>query len=323
MPADDDRTTGGRGRLALWRASEWARRALARFTAARAPRQSAAIAYYVLLSLFPLILVLASIAGFVLTDDELRQDFAEAIAEALPLTETGAADVESALRGVSSSAGAVGAVSLLTLLWTASSMMGAVRGSLDDLDPDTPARPFAHGKLIDLIMLVVALLLLAASAGLTVATRIAGADAGRLVGVTGLLYEFARVLVPIALGTLLLIVLLRWVPTAGARARDTWPACLVGAAALWGLSTGFAWFVSAFGRYNLVYGSLATVVVFLVFVYLAANIVLMTAAFAAEWRDVRHERPEPAATPGPGLGEQVWQLVRGLFVRDDGRPPTP
>lgn len=322
MGADDDRGAGGRARLALWRAGEWARRSLVRFTLRRGTRQSAAIAYHVLLSLFPLILVLASVAGLVLTNDELREDFAQAIAEALPLTESGADEVETALRGVSSNAGAVGLVSLLTLLWTASGMMATVRGSLDDLDPDTAPRPYARGKLVDLVMLVVALVLLAASAGITVASRVAGGPAGDLVGLSGPAFEAVRILVPIAVGTLLLVVLLRWVPTHGASVRATWPACLVGSTALWALSTGFAAFVGQFGRYNVVYGSLASVVVFLVFVYLAANIVLLTAAFAVEWRDVRHERPDPAAPPGPGLGEQVWGLVRGLFVRDDRRPPA-
>lgn len=312
-PAADEQPGGGT-RLVVWRAGEWVRRSLVRFAAARGTRWSAAIAYHVLLSLFPLILVLASIAGLVLANDELREDFAQAIAESLPLTETGADEVETALRGVSGNAGAVGLVSLLTLIWTASGMMSAVRGSLDDLDPEPPRRPYARGKLVDLVMLVVALVLLAASAGLTVATRVAGGPASDLVNLSGPAFELARLLVPIAVGTLLLVVLLRWVPTQGAPVRETWPACLVGAIALWALSTGFAAFVGHFGRYNVVYGSLATVVVFLVFVYVAANIVLLTGAFAAEWRGVRGDRP--TGEPGPGVGPELWRFVRGLFVRE-------
>jgi membrane protein len=311
-PAAEESPGAGR-RLLAWRAGEWLRRSLVRFTAARGTRQAAAIAYHVLLSLFPLILVLASVAGLVLTNDELRDDFAQAIADSLPLTESGAGDVETALRGVSSNAGAVGIASLVTLIWTASGMMAAIRGSLDDLDPELARRPYARGKLVDLVMLVAALVLLAASAGLTVATRVAGGPAGDLVGLSGPPFEAARIVVPIAIGTLLLLVLLRWVPTAGARMRDTWPSCLVGATALWALSTGFAAFVGHFGRYNVVYGSLATVIVFLVFVYLAANIVLLTGAFAAEWGGVRRDRP--GDEPGPGLGPEVWRFVRSLFVR--------
>lgn len=321
MPAEPVDADGpGRGGLLLWRAAEWVRRSATRFFDARAPRQSAAIAYYVLLSLFPLMLLLASIAGLVLGDDELRADFVEALTDALPLTEAGADDLEASLRGVSDNAGTVGLLSLLTLIWTASGMMGAIRGSLDDIDPDTEPRPFAHGKLVDLLMLVVATVLLVGSAGITVATRVGGSGAGDLVGISGLVYAVAQVAVPIALGTGLLVVLLRWVPTTGRPASDVWPACLVGATALWALSVGFATFVGEFGRYNVIYGSLAAVVVFLVFVYLAANIVLLTASFAAEWRGVRTDRP--GDEPGPGLTVEILRFVRGLFVRDDP-PPRP
>ena len=182
---------------------------------------------------------------------------------------------------------------------------GAIRGGLDDIDPETLPRPFARGKLVDLVMLLIAALLLAASAGLTIATRVARGDVGGFVGLPGPVYEVGKVVVPIAVGTVLLVVLLRWAPSAGPPPRDSWPAALVGAVALWGLSVGFAAFIGSFGSYNVVYGSLAAVVVFLVFVYLAANLVLLTAAFAAEWRGGPRP-PGPRARPrrggrGPGL----------------------
>ncbi len=309
----------GRAKVIVWRATEWIRRSLSRFAAVRGTRQSAAIAYYVLLSLFPLMLVLASVAGLVLNDEGLRSDFVSALTDALPITESGASQLDSALRGVSANAGAVGLVSLVTLIWSASGMMGAIRGSLDDIDPETPPRPFARGKLVDLIMLLIAALLLAASAGLTIATRVARGDVGGSVGLPGPVYEVGRVVVPIVVGTALLVVLLRWAPSAGPPVRDSWPAALVGAVALWALSVGFAAFIQSFGSYNVVYGSLAAVVVFLVFVYLAANLVLMTAAFAAEWRGVLRDRP--GSEPGPSLGAEVLGFLRGLVVRDD-RPPT-
>jgi membrane protein len=292
---------------------EWIRRSLGRFTHVAGSRQAAAIAYYVLLSLFPLILFLASVAGLVLRDEGLRADFVEALADALPVTESGADEIEAALKGVSANAGAIGIISLITLLWTASGMMGAIRGSLDSIDPETPARPFARGKIVDLIMLGGAAVLLSASAGLTVATRVAREEVQDSVGFSGLLYELARVAVPIAVGAGLLILLLRFAPSGAPRTKDIWPAALVGSILLWALSVGFAAFIEEFGRYNLVYGSLAAVVVFLFFVYLAANIVLLSAAFAAEWRGVRTEEPG-TGPPGPGVWSEILAFIRGLWV---------
>lgn len=306
---------------------EWTRRSLARFARVAGSRQAAAIAYYVLLSLFPLMLFLASVAGLVLRDSGLRADFVNALAEALPVTESGADEIASALHGVSANAGAIGVISLFTLLWTASGMMGAIRGSLDSIDPETPARPFARGKVVDLIMLAGAAVLLTASAGLTVATRVAREEISSSVGLSGLVYEVLREVVPVAVGTGLLILLLRYAPSGAPKTRDIWPAALVGSILLWGLSVGFASFIDAFGRYNLVYGSLAAVVVFLFFVYLAANIVLLSAAFAAEWRGVRTEEPG-TGPPGPGIWAELLAFVRGLWVPEPVRPaaserPTP
>ena len=107
--------------------------------------------------------------------------------------------------------------------------------------------------------------------------------------------------------------LVRYAPSGAPRTRDIWPTALVGAVLLWGLSVGFASFIDAFGRYNVVYGSLAAVVVFLFFVYLAANIVLLTAAFAAEWRGVRTEEPG-TGPPGPGIWTELLTFLRGLWV---------
>ena len=118
------------------------------------------------------------------------------------------------------------------------------------------------------------------------------------------MYEVGKVVVPIAVGTVLLVVLLRWAPSAGPPPRDSWPAALVGAVALWALSVGFAAFIGSFGSYNVVYGSLAAVVVFLVFVYLAANLVLFTAAFAAEWRGWSATARAPS--PAPAWGPRSW-----------------
>ncbi|HTI34560.1 MAG TPA: YihY/virulence factor BrkB family protein [Miltoncostaea sp.] len=301
---------------------EWIRRSLARFTQVAGSRQSAAIAYYVLLSLFPLILFLASVAGLVLRDASLRADFVSALADALPVTESGTNEIENALKGVSENAGTIGIISLVTLLWTASGMMGAIRGSLDAIDPDTPPRPFARGKIVDLIMLGGAAVLLSASAGLTVATRVAGEQLQDQVGFGGLLYDVAREVVPVAVGTGLLILLLRYAPSGAPKVRDIWPAALVGSILLWGLSVGFASFIDAFGRYNLVYGSLAAVVVFLFFVYLAANIVLLSGAFAAEWRGVRTREPG-TGPPGPGIGAELLAFVRGLWVPEQARRTPP
>jgi len=301
--------------LWAWRAVEWGRRALGRFYGRAGPRLAAAVAYYVLLSLFPLVLLLTAVTGAVLSDPGTRADFVDALVDALPVSASGADSIDSVVRGVSDSASAVGLVSLAGLLWTASGMMAALRGGLDEMMGAQGAvvRPFLQGKLVDLLMLLAATLLLLASAGATIADRVAQSQVVDPLGLPGLLLAAARVVVPVGAAFGVLLILLRWVPSYGPRLRHVWPPALAGALALWALTLGFATFVDNFGNYNVVYGSLAAVVVFLVYVYLAAYLVFMAGAFAADAGEVGALRPEPG---GPGVRAEVLRFLRSLVLRD-------
>ena len=300
--------------LWAWRAGELGRRALGRYFGRSGPRLAAAVAYYVLLSVFPMVLVLVSIAGVVLTDPAVRQDFVDALADALPLTESGTDSLDAVIRGVSSNAGTVGVLSAIGLLWTASGMMAALRGGLDDLiGGAAPGRPFLQGKLVDIAMLAAAFVLLAGSAGATIADRVAQGQVVDPLGLPGIALQVARVVVPVALAFGVLVILLRWVPSQGPRLRDLWPAALGAAIGLWVLTLGFAFFVDNFANYNVVYGSLAAVIVFLVYVYAAANLVFLAGAFAADRAEVFAARPQPG---GPGFREELRRFLRSLVLRE-------
>ncbi len=312
-PADTGREHTSAG-LWTWRAVELGRRALGRYFGRSGHRLAAAVAYYVLLSLFPIVLVVVAIAGAVLTDPSMREGFVDALVDALPLTEAGADSIDSVVRGVGDNAGAVGAASAAGLLWTASGMMAALRGGLDDLMGGTsPRRPFLQGKLVDLLMLIAAGLLLVASAGITIADQVAQEQVVDPLGLPGIGLQAARFVLPTALAFGVLVILLRWVPSDGPRMRDLWPAALAAAVALWVLTLGFAFFVDNFGNYNVVYGSLAAVILFLVYIYVAASLVFLAAAFAADRAEVFAARPQPG---GPGFRAELRGFLRSLVVRE-------
>jgi membrane protein len=311
-PAD---TRSGRASAGLWawRAGELGRRALGRYFGRSGPRLAAAVAYYVLLSLFPIVVVIVAVAGAILTDASVREDFVDALVDALPLTEAGADSIDAVVRGVGDNAGAVGAVSAVGLLWTASGMMAALRGGLDDLTGGTaPRRPFLQGKLVDLLMLIAAGLLLVASAGITIADRVAQEQVVEPLGLPGIALQVARFVLPTILAFGVLVILLRWVPSDGPRLRDLWPAALAASVALWMLTLGFAFFVDNFGNYNVIYGSLAAVILFLVYIYVATSLVFMAAAFAADRAEVFAARPQPG---GPGFRAELRSFLRSLVVR--------
>ena len=89
------------------------------------------------------------------------------------------------------------------------------------------------------VLLLAAAVLLAASAGATIADRVAQSQAVDPLGLPGVALAVARVVVPVAQACGVLVILLRWVPSNGPRLRHVRPPALIGAVALWALTFGF------------------------------------------------------------------------------------
>ena len=96
----------------------------------RLPQYAASISFHVLFSLFPLTIVLVSIFGLVLQDDELRQDVIDELIDVLPVSESGQQDIASSIEGIATPLSAIGLISLVALLWGASGMMTSLRVGL-------------------------------------------------------------------------------------------------------------------------------------------------------------------------------------------------
>ena len=89
---------------------------------------AASIAYYTLLSLFPLILGLISIGGFFLKSEEIQLRINELIVELLPVSsDLVTQNIDSLVR----IRGAAGITSIIVLMWSASKMVGALSRAIN------------------------------------------------------------------------------------------------------------------------------------------------------------------------------------------------
>jgi membrane protein len=272
----------------------------------RCKRFAAAISYHFLLSLFPLAVALVATIGLVLQDDEVRADVVSEILARLPLTEDAGVDLDRAITELDGPLGSFALVGIATLVWAASGMMGAIRDSLNVAWRAPLPHPFLRGKLLDLVMVIAISGIVVASAGIAVAQRLVpdlslSSPAGIGIGIaTPVLIVFGG-----------LVALYRFVPATTVRTRDVLAGAATATLALRLLQEGFAVYVSRFSDYNVVYGSLGTVIASLILVYLAASVMLFGAEMAAAW-------PEAAREPLPGTrtegGWRGWlrQRVRGL-----------
>ena len=133
----------------------------------RCPQYAAAIGFRALFSLFPLTILLVSIFGLVLQNDELRNDVIEELIGVLPVSPEGEEDIRSSIESLASPFSAIGLVSLVALLWGASGMMASIRVGLEAALKVDQGRPAARAKLVDFVLVGVAGLLVIVVIGIS------------------------------------------------------------------------------------------------------------------------------------------------------------
>jgi membrane protein len=265
------------------------KRAVSAFVEDRCPQMASSISYWVFFSIFPLAIFLVTITGQFLRDEDLKNRVIDALLEVLPLAPVeGREQLENVLAGVSTDVSLLGLASVIGLLWSASAMMTAVRISVNVAWDHGYRRPPVRGKLVDIAMVfslgvLVAMSLIATTVmriGTSIADAITFLPVGWAWGVAGLLMPF---LISFTIFTLIYT----FVPAIDVKFSQIWPGVLFAAIAFETAKHGFAFYVANFGNYNAIYGSLGAIIVFLVFVYLTANILLFGAELASEWPRVQ------------------------------------
>jgi membrane protein len=266
------------------------RAAVSAYTGHFGPQMAAAISYYVLFSLFPLTIFLVGIFGILVRDDARRERLVEWLLDRLPLSDAAGPSLDGAVSGLATPASLAGLAALVGVLWSASAMMGAMRAALAAVWAPELRRNFVRGKALDLLLVMLAGLLVLVAFALTLVVRLIGRLSDELAGwlepvkdVVSVAGALTETLVPLTLVFVTILLLYRYVPPIRPAFADLWLPALLATIALQVTTTGYAYYLSRFADYNLVYGSLGAVVGFLVLVYLAATVFIFCAELAAVW----------------------------------------
>lgn len=257
--------------------------AVSAFGSGHCAQFAASIAYRVLLSLFPLALLVASIFGLLLQDDERRAEVATDITDRVPLLEDAGIDLDAALSTSLATLGILGVFGLVTLLWSASGMMAALRVGLNAAWHAEKSQGYVRGRLIDLLLVTIVNVVIVASVSLTLLTPLF-----RLPWDSSLAAGFAARTIAWFIG---LAALYRLVPAVRPSGREAVVGASLAALGLLILEEAFSVYATRFADYDAVYGSLATLVAFLIFVYWSASVVLFGAEAAVAWPDSESEDP--------------------------------
>jgi membrane protein len=254
--------------------------------------RAAAIGYFSLISLFPLVVLLALGLTYFLGETTARLQVMLIVAQYIP---AGLQMVDEIVVNVLENRGALSIIAILAASWGAIQIFRVLERAINRAWGAPYRRSFLRHLLFAVVMI-------STMSILTVISHIATAvfefvrQADPTVFAWAPLRNRAIWLVvaaipPYALSTALLALLYRYVPhDVDARWRDVLPPALV-SALLWELSKlGFAFYVSNFARhsFNLLYGSIGTIIALLTWVYLTGFIILLGAHLCAVL--ARHRR---------------------------------
>jgi membrane protein len=259
------------------------RTAVQHFGEVRAVEAAASIAFFAVFSLFPLLLALIAAGSFVLEIEQVQRRVLDVTAEFLPVAEQ---LIERNIQGILEKRGAVGVVALLGLVWSATGVLTVLARNINLAWPEAEPRSFVEDRLMALGMVTgLALLLvfsLVSSTVFNVLARFRMPIGGGLSVDETPLWTTLLTAVPRLLVFLALLGLYRWVPNTRVRWMDAFWGALVATPAGEIVTNGFTWYLSTgLVRFELVYGSLGTVVVLMLWIYIGALTVLFGAHLSA------------------------------------------
>ena len=262
------------------------------------PYIAGAISFYTLFSIFPLLLAVISVLGFVLgpRSDQEQLDLARRVAEVVPISSKFVSD---AVESVVSARKLTSIASFFGLLWAATAVFGAIRKGINAAWGIRKPRPFLKERLIDFTLVLGAGVLLLSVMFMVPALELLRDVASVLAPESGKYGDFVWNLLPQLLSPVLsfvtFLILYRYLPNTEVRYRDVLPWTLLASMAFYGANQGLVWYLRSYAHLNVLYGSVGTVLALLTWVYLSANIVLIgaliTSRYAAYARSIKGEEP--------------------------------
>ncbi|MGH2891856.1 MAG: YihY/virulence factor BrkB family protein [Solirubrobacteraceae bacterium] len=261
------------------------KRTLREFNADHLTDLAAALTYYGVLAIFPMLIVIVSILGLI------GRSVTQPLVANLSVVAPGPAqkiftNAIQNVQGHQGTAGVLFVVGLLAALWSASGYVAAFMRAANVVWDVEEGRPIYKTVPLRIGVTVVTVVLLTLSAIAVVFTGPLAEKVGDVIGLGSsavLVWDIAKWPVMLLIVTLILAILyyagpnvrqpgFRWVTPGG-----------VVAVVVWILVSGaFALYVANFASYNKTYGALASVVVFLVWLWLTNAVILLGAELNAE-----------------------------------------
>jgi len=263
------------------------------FSKANGSLIAAAVSFYIFLSLAPLLLLAAAVLGYILgTPDRAYNTIVSYLPPAL--ARSSGPELRTVVLGIVHQRGAATGFGLVSLFWAGSQAFINL-GAAMNIAWDTRPRRFLMRYLVAFGLLVGVGILLLVSFGITTTAEaiehrhvvIQGLSLSRVFGSA---WHALAFLVPLAISITTFTLEYKVLPNTRVALRSA----LVGGAAagcMWEAAKyGFSWYVTRIAHYNAVYGSLAGIVLLLIWIYYSSVVTLLGGQIAAIYNRRRHAR---------------------------------
>jgi membrane protein len=244
---------------------------------------AAAIAYYGLLSLFPLTLGIAALASYFVEQERVVAQVVSLLNQVLPqqADQIGVDRITTLIAEAIRARGRIGLLALGTLLWTGGRVFGTITIALNIAYDVEETYGFWKRTLVELAMVatigLIFMLALMGQVGLALLQMLLGILPFAREAIVRLVLALAP---PLLLGSAFFLTY-RFVP----RGEQDWRGAAVGAVSAMLLVTLarslFLYYIQIFGQYSLIYGSFAFVVILVVWAWVLAMILLFGGELAA------------------------------------------
>lgn len=254
--------------------------ALKDFAANDGTSLAAGIAFYGFVTIFPLILALIGVAGQVLPSEQIQYQIFTFIEENVPwATDIIRTNIEGAirLRGTLSSAGLIG------LILAGSGLFGVIGHAINRAWDIDRQRPFYLQWLRNIALTLGLGVLLILSIGATAFTSIPS----DFFSTFGRFPDLPFNLMSFFFAFILFLILFKIMPNTKIYWRHIWFAALITAIAFQSGGIILLYYFTRVARYQLIYGSVASAIALLLWIYYSSFILIFGAEVAAEYGRMR------------------------------------
>ncbi|MEN8098693.1 MAG: YihY/virulence factor BrkB family protein [Chloroflexota bacterium] len=312
--------------MALTRVVGITRDAIRAFGKHRTSRMAAALTYYTFFSLFPLLLLLLAIVGYLLEAGlPLAVDASDYLKELTVRYIPQASEVlTNAIESVHTARNTSGLIGILGLLWSASNTFNHMHISLDEIwgfDHRSGIGQTLRRRISSILVVLGLGLLLIASQALKSTTYYLVQLSDRIPGGASI-YSLISWVIPIIVSTIAFGFAYRMFPSKQVTWRTVWPGAVMAGVGWELLKWLFAIYAVEIANWQAVYGPIASIIALLTWLYFSFMIVLFGAEFSASFARHLEHMPKTIAIEGAQPDSQPQQIKRLVPVPATAKKST-